>query len=196
MGSLHKAAIHLDYSYRYAWGVIKKMETLLGYDLLLSKKGGHVKQLKNGTLSYGFGFQFRHDANGKLLRIFKDGVNAGVAAMAAFIPNRISQVSYLPIRTAIYENCITKSDYVCNYNEGWKCRILVDEQLTCWRFHTMLFLKEVTMKFVYLLLLIFCIFFNAQARIVYKLIDGNGKFVSDISYVVERGQELQTIPNQ
>ncbi len=40
MGSLHKAALHLKYSYRYAWGVIKKMESLLGYTLLLSKKGG------------------------------------------------------------------------------------------------------------------------------------------------------------
>ncbi len=40
MGSLHKASLSLKYSYRYAWGVIKKMEALLGHTLLISKKGG------------------------------------------------------------------------------------------------------------------------------------------------------------
>lgn len=38
--SLHKAAIELKYSYRYAWGTIKKMEMLLSNQLIISKKGG------------------------------------------------------------------------------------------------------------------------------------------------------------
>ena len=39
-GSLKKAAENLNYSYRYAWGAIKKLEKRLGKDLIISHKGG------------------------------------------------------------------------------------------------------------------------------------------------------------
>ncbi len=56
-------------------------------DMLFSPQAKPFKKLKNGTLKYGFGFQFRYDEDGNLLRIFKDGVNAGVGAMAAYYPS-------------------------------------------------------------------------------------------------------------
>jgi len=39
-GSLKKAAERLHYSYRYAWGNIRKMEDHLGKKLIISHKGG------------------------------------------------------------------------------------------------------------------------------------------------------------
>jgi len=39
-GSLKKAAEKLRYSYRYAWGNIRKMEDHLGKKLIVSHKGG------------------------------------------------------------------------------------------------------------------------------------------------------------
>ncbi len=39
-GSLKKAAEKLGYSYRYAWGNIKKIEERLGERLIISHKGG------------------------------------------------------------------------------------------------------------------------------------------------------------
>lgn len=39
-GSLNKAAKKLDMSYRHVWGVIKKLEERLGFDLVESTKGG------------------------------------------------------------------------------------------------------------------------------------------------------------
>ncbi|HDS02108.1 MAG TPA: LysR family transcriptional regulator [Firmicutes bacterium] len=39
-GSLKKAAEKLHYSYRYAWGNIRKMEERLGAKLIVSHKGG------------------------------------------------------------------------------------------------------------------------------------------------------------
>lgn len=39
-GSLNKAAKSMDMSYRHAWGIIKKLEERLGFDVVKSLKGG------------------------------------------------------------------------------------------------------------------------------------------------------------
>lgn len=39
-----------------------------------------------GTMINGYGFHFVYDLEGKLIRMFKDGMNAGVAAMLAYYP--------------------------------------------------------------------------------------------------------------
>ncbi len=39
-GSLNKAAESMDMSYRHAWGIIKKLEDRLGFELVRSVKGG------------------------------------------------------------------------------------------------------------------------------------------------------------
>lgn len=46
-GSLKAAADEMKTSYRKAWGDLKKAETLLGYDLIVRKRGG-----KDGGQSY------------------------------------------------------------------------------------------------------------------------------------------------
>lgn len=39
-GSLNKAANELGYSYRHAWGILKRMSEALGTPVIISKKGG------------------------------------------------------------------------------------------------------------------------------------------------------------
>ncbi|TYB31830.1 MAG: LysR family transcriptional regulator [Candidatus Mcinerneyibacterium aminivorans] len=39
-GSLKKAVEELGYSYRYAWGIIRKLEKRIGEKLIISHKGG------------------------------------------------------------------------------------------------------------------------------------------------------------
>lgn len=40
LGSLKKAVEELGYSYRYAWGIIKKLEKRMNRQLIISHKGG------------------------------------------------------------------------------------------------------------------------------------------------------------
>lgn len=42
LGSIYQAARHLEMSYRYAWGTIRKAEERLGYKLLAKHVGGEA----------------------------------------------------------------------------------------------------------------------------------------------------------
>ncbi|MFC3746627.1 serine hydrolase domain-containing protein [Paenibacillus sp. GCM10012306] len=46
----------------------------------------HVRRYEWGSIINGFGFHFVYDQAGKLMRMYKDGSNAGVAAMLAYYP--------------------------------------------------------------------------------------------------------------
>ncbi|QJC50272.1 beta-lactamase family protein [Paenibacillus albicereus] len=46
-----------------------------------------AREFGKGTVVNGYGFHFVYDGEGKLVRMYKDGVNAGVAAMLAYTPD-------------------------------------------------------------------------------------------------------------
>ncbi|MFF2015790.1 serine hydrolase domain-containing protein [Paenibacillus sp. NPDC058177] len=46
----------------------------------------HVRRYEWGSIINGYGFHFVYDQAGKLMRMYKDGSNAGVAAMLAYYP--------------------------------------------------------------------------------------------------------------
>lgn len=52
-----------------------------------------------GSMINGYGFHFCYDDDGKLLRMFKDGSNAGVAAMLAFYPESDMTIALLANQT-------------------------------------------------------------------------------------------------
>lgn len=72
------------------------MRALIDNKLLSSKMTREImkpqsdieRKYKKGIVKYGYGFEFIYDTQRKLIRMYKEGSNAGVAAMFAYYPEQ------------------------------------------------------------------------------------------------------------
>ncbi|NMO95562.1 serine hydrolase domain-containing protein [Paenibacillus lemnae] len=57
------------------------------------------EEVEQGTMRNGYGFHFIYDHDGKLITMFKDGINAGVGAMLAYYPEQDTTIAILVNQT-------------------------------------------------------------------------------------------------